>query len=41
MERFSDTKYVGVQSWKAMRLPTLDIRVEQIEILKKYILYVQ
>ena len=22
-------KYVGVQSWKAMHLPTLDIRVEQ------------
>ena len=23
-------KYVGVQSWKAMHLPTLDIRVKQM-----------
>ena len=26
---FQIKKYVGVQSWKAMHLPTLDIRVEQ------------
>ena len=27
-------KYVGVQSWKAMHLPTLDIRVEQKALSK-------
>ena len=27
--KFFLEKYVGVQSWKAMHLPTLDIRVEQ------------
>ena len=26
---FSSEKYVGVQSWKAQHLPTLEIRVEQ------------
>ena len=25
----AEQKYVGVQSWKAMHLPTLDIRVKQ------------
>ena len=27
---FQIKKYVGVQSWKAMHLPTLDIRVKQM-----------
>ena len=26
----NELKYVGVQSWKAMHLPTLDIRVKQM-----------
>ena len=29
MRHFGDLKYVGVQSWKAAHLPTLEIRVEQ------------
>ena len=34
---FLHLKYVGVQSWKAAQLPTLDIRVEQKEnlVMKK------
>ena len=27
---FAIAKYVGVQSWKAVHLPTLDIRVKQL-----------
>ena len=29
MRHFGDLKYVGVQSWKAAHLPTLEIRLEQ------------
>ena len=29
LTRNNQKKYVGVQSWKAMHLPTLDIQVEQ------------
>ena len=29
-ETFNQNEYVGVQSWKAVHLPTLDIRVKQL-----------
>ena len=36
---FKRKKYLGVQSWKATQLPTLDIRVEQKEnlVMKKLV----